>query len=80
LATALPSLTLYAQDYHTLQTPQGQPIFEIRFFDLGDGAYTNDSGTKRYSTWTMNAEQKKRFSKGLDTGRELSIHSQGSYL
>lgn len=67
LASALPSFALLAQDNHTILTPQGQPMFEARFFDVGDGPYywDDDNDRGKHSTWTMSGIQKQQILQGL---------------
>ncbi|MDU4255201.1 hypothetical protein, partial [Pseudomonas sp.] len=66
ISLAAASASLYAQDNHILQTPQGQPIFDIRFYDLGDGPYTHEGDKTNSSTWTMNALQKQQILQGFE--------------
>ncbi|MGC4010208.1 MAG: hypothetical protein QM805_15205 [Pseudomonas sp.] len=65
LATLLPSLSLYAQDTRTILTPGGQPIFEIRFFDVGDGPFQTDEDKPVLSTWNLDEQQKQKILQGV---------------
>ncbi|MFV3304705.1 autotransporter domain-containing protein [Pseudomonas sp. NY15181] len=65
LAATLPAVPLYAMETQTLQTPQGLPIFELRFFDVGDGPFNvDDDKTEQSSTWSLNARQKQQIIQG----------------
>lgn len=63
LATA--SFTLSAQENHFIYNQQGAPVFEIRYFNVGDGPFLNNGEKDISSTWNLNADQKKKVQSAL---------------
>ncbi|MDU4256138.1 hypothetical protein, partial [Pseudomonas sp.] len=50
LATVLPALSAEAGEVRTINNPQGKPVFQIHFFDVGDGPYMAESDTKNFES------------------------------
>ena len=63
LATA--SFALSAQENHFIYNQQGAPVFEIRYFNVGDGPFLNNGEKDISSTWNLNADQKKKVQSAL---------------
>lgn len=66
----------------TIYTPQGQPVFELRFFDIGDGPYSQGEGGKtapaQSSTWNLNSQEKSEIISASDYWAEIIKPSQNA--
>ena len=60
LALALPASACLAYESHTVHRADGQAMFEIRFFDVGDGFFMPSYSGSRASTWNLDAMQKSK--------------------
>ncbi|WP_447749977.1 autotransporter outer membrane beta-barrel domain-containing protein [Pseudomonas nicosulfuronedens] len=59
LAAALPGLSAEAMETRTVNNPQGTPVFQIKFFDVGDGPFMPNTETTNFeSTWNLDEQQK----------------------
>jgi hypothetical protein len=65
LASTLPTLNASAEDSHTIFTPQGQAIFQIKFFDLGDGTFESGDDDGQRSLYTLSNLQKQQLLQGF---------------
>jgi uncharacterized protein YhjY with autotransporter beta-barrel domain len=67
ISLAVASASTYALDTRLTYNQQGVPVFETRFFDVGDGPYMKDGeGKTQYSMWNLSAEQKDKMQKGIE--------------
>ena len=57
---ALPSYSSLALESHFVYNPDGQAVFQVRFFDQGDGPFMPGQYQPEQSTWNLNAQQKNK--------------------
>jgi subtilase-type serine protease len=61
LAIALATQTASAYETQLVRRPDGAAIFELRFFNMGDGPFmSNESNPPFESTWNLNADQREK--------------------
>jgi hypothetical protein len=65
ISLAAASLPLYAMDEHIIQTPQGQPIFNLRFFNAGEGPPASAGDDPQSSDWTLSSLDKQQILQGF---------------
>ncbi|PJI50061.1 MAG: autotransporter domain-containing protein [Pseudomonas sp.] len=66
LATALPGLSAEAMETRTINNPQGAPVFQVRYFDVGDGPFMQDDPVPMSSTWNLNSLQKDKIASAIN--------------
>ncbi|MBD9577879.1 autotransporter domain-containing protein [Pseudomonas sp. PDM23] len=66
ISLAAASFSLCAQESRLAYGPQGVPVFETRFFDVGDGPYMTDGDTAQVSTWNLSGDQKSKIQKAIE--------------
>jgi outer membrane autotransporter protein len=66
ISLAAASLSLSAQETQLAYNQLGIPVFEIRFFDVGDGPFMPDDSAPMSSTWNLNALQKSKIKSAID--------------
>lgn len=81
LATALTALVsssnLYALESHLVYNPQGVAVFEVRFFDVGDGPFVDDDPTPLASTWNLESKQKEKILTAMAYWAEVITPKKG---
>ncbi len=77
LALALPGYCAMALDSQLVYGPQGQPVFELRFFDVGDGPMMDDDPAPLQSSWNLDAPQKDKIKNALSYWAEIIKPSPG---
>lgn len=65
---AFGSTTLHAFESHIIRNSEGTAIFDLRFFDPGDGQYFPEQAP---STWSLNADQKNKILQGMEYWAEV---------
>lgn len=60
LIISLFSSKLFAVDKHLVYNPQNIAVFEVRFFDSGDGPFMSSWPDPLESTWDLNQQQKEK--------------------
>ena len=63
--------TSYALEERTVYSPTGESVFQIRFFDVGDGAFMEDEPDPMESTWNLNSLQKEKIISAVSYWAEL---------
>ncbi|MGB6104976.1 MAG: autotransporter outer membrane beta-barrel domain-containing protein [Pusillimonas sp.] len=58
VALALSAPACFAYESHLVHSADGQPMLELRFFNVGDGAFMHGDPTPSESTWNLNEGQK----------------------
>lgn len=56
----LPSYSSYAGESYLVYNPKNIAVFQVRFFDVGDGPFIPDSPRPAESTWDLNQQQKEK--------------------
>ncbi|QHM75526.1 Extracellular serine protease [Mixta theicola] len=67
LAALYFSQPLYAMESYFVYSPQDNPVFQVRFFDVGDGLFMSDDDGEEAlaSTWNLNHQQKEKVLQAL---------------
>jgi uncharacterized protein YhjY with autotransporter beta-barrel domain len=68
---AMPGGSALAFESHFVHDPDGEAVFEIRFFGPGDGPLTEDLGKPIESTWSLSAQQKSSILSGISYWAEV---------
>ncbi|NYT66214.1 autotransporter domain-containing protein [Alcaligenaceae bacterium] len=71
LALALPAYPLSAIEIQPIYRPDGTHMFDIRFYEVGDGTFTVVGDTAMESTWNLSQLQKAKIAEALRYWAEL---------
>lgn len=58
ITSLLPGYSTYAKESYLVYSPQNIAIFQVRFFDVGDGPFMGEKADPYESTWDLNRQQK----------------------
>lgn len=61
----------YAIEKRNIYSPSGKPVFQLRFFDVGDEAFSPAGPDSLYSTWNLNEQQKNNIGMGVSYWTEI---------
>lgn len=61
----------WAIEYRTIENSAGRPVFEARFFDVGDGPFAEDEEESLESVWAWRAPLKELIVTGLEYWAEV---------
>lgn len=65
LTSLLASNHSYAQESYLVYNPQNIAVFQVRFFDVGDGPFMPNWPEPFASTWNLNQQQKEKILSGM---------------
>ncbi|QHM70985.1 autotransporter outer membrane beta-barrel domain-containing protein [Mixta intestinalis] len=71
------SQPLYAMENHFVYSPQNNPVFQVRFFDKGDGPFMPDDPQPLVSTWNLNHQQKEKVLQALSYWAQVITPAPG---
>lgn len=80
ITTALISNAALAIENRTVFGPEGNVVFDVRFFDMGEGPFMPGDGPDEppaSSTWTLNANQKDKIEAAIQYWAELITPTPG---
>lgn len=72
LTGLLASNNSYAGESYLVYNPQNIAVFQVSFFDVGDGPFMPDWPQPSESTWDLGQQKKERYSMLCVTGLKLS--------
>lgn len=68
---ALPSHSALAFESHLIHNPEGLAVFEVRFFNQGDGPFMRGEPEPEQSTWNLSAQQKSKIIAAMSYWAEI---------
>ncbi len=71
LSLALPVYSAQAIEYQTVYSSTGLPVFELRFFDVGDGPFMGYSEDPYFSTWNLSNKNKEDIATAVKKWAEI---------
>lgn len=77
LTSLLPSYSTYAEESYLVYNPKNTAVFQVRFFDLGDGPFMGDATQPYESTWDLNRQQKAKILDAMHYWAEIIIPKPG---
>lgn len=60
LTSLLPGYSTYAAESYLVYDPKNTAVFQVRFFDVGDGPFMGEPVDPYESTWDLNRQQKEK--------------------
>lgn len=67
----------FAYEAHTVNSPDGRPMFELRFYDPEDGPFLKDGGEENVSSWHWQPQLKTQVIQGVQYWAEVLQPARG---
>lgn len=77
LTSLLPGYSAYAEESYLIYSPKTVAVFQVRFFDVGDGPFMWDEVLPFESTWDLNRQQKDKILDAMSYWAEVITPKPG---
>lgn len=77
LTSLLPGNSAYAEESYLVYSPKNIAVFQVRFFDVGDGPFMGDPLDPYESTWDLNRQQQEKILSAMHYWAEVIIPKPG---
>ncbi|ERK08885.1 hypothetical protein L580_1429 [Serratia fonticola AU-P3(3)] len=77
ITAALACLNAYAEESYLVYGPKHTAVFQVRFFDVGDGPFMGEPADPYESTWDLNRQQKEKILVAMHYWAELITPKPG---